>query len=365
MQKFLKVIAGIGLALVWAVAAVQFIVPGGIERVTSSVATIFRGDGQVEIVDENIPLAGPSTDGPSLNGWLQVQGAQLTNAAGDPFRLRGMSSHGIAWYPQYSELAAIATTKTYGANLFRVAMYVDDTPGNYTTDASDKEENEKTMFAAIDNALSLDMYVIADWHVMEDGNPLNRVDDAVDFFGRLSAKYASEPGVIYEICNEPNGDGVTWEVISAYADQVIPVIQANAPDALILVGTPEFSSDLKSAMSQPLPHENIMYAYHYYSSTLDKSYATVLDRAWEEKFPVFVTEWGMGNGETALTEEEKQAATEFLVYTEAHKLSWVNWSLCNKDESFSAILPDVSSTSGWTVDDLTPSGQLIFSAFNW
>lgn len=361
MRKLLKIVTGIALAMVWGVSAVQFIAPGGVAGVTSSIASRLGGTEYVELADESVPLSGPSTDGPAQNGWLQVREGILTNAAGEPFQLQGMSSHGLAWFPQYTQSAAIATTKSFGANLFRVAMYVDDTPGNYTTDAADQESNTNAMITAIDNALALDMYVIADWHIMEDGNPMNRVECAVAFFDALSAKYADEPGVLYEICNEPNGEG-TWEVISAYADEVIPVIRANAPEALILVGTPEYSSDLMSPLREPLAHDNIMYAYHYYSNAADKSYDAVLEDAREASLPVFVTEWGMGSGETPASEQEQQRAAEFLAYLQEHGISWANWSLCNKNESFSAILPNVFRVSGWTDEDLTASGKLVFGA---
>lgn len=361
MRKFFKAATGTALALVWGVAAVQFFMPGGIASVSSSVTTMLGGAAQIQLADDPIPLAAPSADGYAQNGWLQVREGRLTNAAGEPFQLRGMSSHGLAWFPEYTGISAIATTKSYGANLFRIAMYVDDAPGNYTTDARDQQANTSAMTAAVDNALSLDMYAIVDWHVLEDGNPLNRVDSAVAFFDAMSAKYADAPGVLYEICNEPNG-GTSWEDIYAYAERVIPVIRANAPDALILVGTPEYSSDLLSAMAKPLPYDNVMYAYHYYSSMAPEAYEGVLEAARDAQFPVFVTEWGVGGGNVPVTAEEVQRASDFLLYLQDHTLSWANWSLCNKDESFSALQPSVSSLGSWTEDDLTDSGKLVFDA---
>lgn len=359
MTRFLKGIVGVALALVWGLSAVQFLVPGGVNAVITGLAR----PAEIEILDENIPLAGPSADGRTENGWLQVKDGVLANEAGEPFQLRGMSSHGIAWFPQYTSTAAIATTKSHGANLFRVAMYVDNEPGNYTTNVKDQQTNTDAMITAIENALKLDMYVIADWHIMEEGNPMSRVEDAVQFFDELSARYAEEPGVIYEICNEPN-DGATWADITAYADQVIPAIQANAPNALILVGTPEYASDLMAAVREPLPYENIMYTYHYYTSTTDKSYRVVIKQALDDKIPVFVSEWGMGGGDLPVTEDVEQKTAEFLAFIEENQLSWANWSLSNKDESYSALRPKVSALSGWTDEDLTASGKLVFNALS-
>lgn len=357
MRRYLRAIAVTALALVWGVSAIQLLVPGGVGAVIGGIG----GGVQIEIMDESIPLAGPQGKGRTENGWLKVQGGRLLNEAGAPFQLKGISSHGIGWFPQYTGAASIATVKTYGANVFRVAMYVDDEPGNYTTDEKDMHTNTEAMCAAIDNALALNMYVIADWHILEDGNPLNRVDQAVAFFSALSAKYAGDPGVIYEICNEPNGSA-TWEDIRAYADEVIPAIRANAPDALIIVGTPEYASSLQPAVQSPLPYENVMYAYHYYSHIPDEVYQAELGAALEAGLPVFISEWGVGSGDTTVTEEQARRAAAFLQYAQAKNLSWVNWALCNKDESFSAILPTVATPGGWTEEELTTSGKLVFSA---
>ena len=103
-----------------------------------------------------------------------------------------------------------------------------------------------------ESALAEDLYVILDWHILNDSDPNEHIEEAKDFFDQLSAHYADEPGILYEICNEPNGD-VTWEQISAYAEEVIPVIRKNAPDAVILVGTPNYCSHLDGPLSDPLP----------------------------------------------------------------------------------------------------------------
>jgi endoglucanase len=49
------------------------------------------------------------------------------------------------------------------------------------------------------------MYVIVDWHILSDGNPLANEDAAKAFFAEVSERYKGSPNVIYEICNEPNG----------------------------------------------------------------------------------------------------------------------------------------------------------------
>lgn len=192
-------------------------------------------------------------------GWLRVSGTSIVSENGEKLQLRGVSSHGITWYPQYTGYDATRSTKDWGANVFRVAMYVAQDKGFIYF----QEENEERMYRIIEDASSPGMYVIADWHVLRDKNPLLYKEEAKAFFERLSSEYAGNPAVIYEICNEPNGD-TSWEDIRAYANEIIPIIRNHSPKALILVGTQKFSSRFEGPMESPLAFENIMYVMHKY-----------------------------------------------------------------------------------------------------
>ena len=37
----------------------------------------------------------------SANGRLQIKGRQIVNEKGKAFVIKGVSTHGLAWYPQY------------------------------------------------------------------------------------------------------------------------------------------------------------------------------------------------------------------------------------------------------------------------
>jgi len=301
-------------------------------------------------------------NGVGRHGALRVEGTRLVNHSGEAVQLRGMSSHGLQWYPEYANYRALVTTKEYGANLFRAAMYADGSLNGYCQDKESAAYNKRMLYSAVENALAADMYVIADWHLLEDENPLALINEAIPFFDELSRFYADEPGVIYEICNEPNGSA-TWADIKAYADMVIPVIRKNAPDAVILVGTPEHSSALQDAMNAPLSYHNIMYSYHYYTGLAGDSFYATLDTAKARGLPVFISEWGIcANPSTG--QMDYANAKAFIEYIKKNQLSWTNWSLSNKAEDYSAIRPEVTKISGWTEADLTEGGKLIFAALD-
>lgn len=298
----------------------------------------------------------PVSGGAAQNGWLQVKGTQLCNEAGEPVVLRGMSSHGIQWYPQYTGKNAIAATADHGANVFRVAMYTEEQ--GYL---SNKEEIKGRVVDAVDAAISLDMYVVIDWHILSDGDPNTHTDEAIKFFKEISKRYREAPNVIYEICNEPNGS-VSWEDISRYAKQVIPAIRENSPKAVVICGTPTWSQEVDQAAKAPLPYGNMLYALHFYAGTHKQDLRNKAKAAISTGLPLFVSEWGVsdasGSGGVYLSEAE--AWLEFL---EENHISWINWSLCDKAESSAALRPGASGNGGWKSGDLSDSGKFVFSRF--
>lgn len=290
--------------------------------------------------------------GVSSHGQLTVADGVLTDKNGEQFQLRGMSTHGIAWYPEYINEEAFLSVKDAGGNVIRAAMYT-DTENGYLADA---QNNIELVVKAIEIAKSLDMYVIVDWHILSDGDPSANQDAAIEFFEEIAGRYAKDPAVIYEICNEPNG--VEWNTIKEYANAVFPVIRAHSPNAVIILGTPHYSTDLREAVLQPFSEENFMYAYHFYEGQ-HTSYS-ILEYVAEHNVPVMVSEWGINydeNGTPAL-----EAGSEFVDYLNKNKISWCAWSLCNKDEIFSVLKADCEKYGGWSDEDLTDVGSIIFNA---
>ncbi len=295
-----------------------------------------------------------ASNGVKQNGWLRVKGTRLVNEKGKPVILRGMSSHGLQWFPQFTTKNAIGATAAYGANLFRIAMYTEE--GGYL---SQKEEILKRLYSAVDAAIARNMYVIIDWHILSDGNPLLHQSEARAFFKKVSARYKSSPNVLYEICNEPNGEG-TWEKIRPYAKSVIPVIRKNSPASVILVGTPTWSQDVDVAAQNPLPYRNLMYSCHFYAGTHGEWLRTRVKTALDQGLPIFVTEWGTSDASGSGGVFKKEAG-KWIRFMNKHGLSWANWSYCNKDESSAALTGNANVENGVTRRELSESGRYVFS----
>ena len=291
-------------------------------------------------------------DGVAAHGALRVEGTQLVDKNGDAVQLKGVSTLGIVWFPQFVNKDAFADIKSWGGNTIRLAMYTEEYDGYLS--GGNQEEQLNRLDEGIKAATDLDMYVIVDWHILSDGNPNQYKEEAKTFFDEMSAKYKDYDNVIYEICNEPNG-GTTWEDIRSYAEEVIPVIRNHAKDAVIIVGTPTWSQDVDAVAAHPLEEENLMYACHYYAATHKQELRDKVKKALDAGTPVFISEYSIcdasGNGGIDYDEAEKWAE-----FTDENQLSYIQWNLANKEETSSLIKSGCDKTSGWTDEDLTETG---------
>lgn len=292
-----------------------------------------------------------------IHGQLQVVGSDLVDKSGQVVQLKGMSLWDATSYGEFVTDTSLAFLRDdWGMSLFRVPMYTDYNGrfiGKSGTDA---------LLRVSKTALDSGMYVLVDWHILVDGDPLKYKEEAKAFFAVAAEAFKDYPNVIYEICNEPNGHDTTWKGnIVPYAMEVIPVIRAHDPDSVILVGTPTWSQEPHTAADSPLPFDNLMYVLHYYAGSHDwKEMARRIDYAKSKGKGVFVTEWGATSSDVRGNVFPVQSI-EFVNMLAERKVSWANWSLSTKIEPTSMVKPGVSYTGPWLDGDLTESGLLVRS----
>jgi len=272
--------------------------------------------------------AAVETARPSVNGRLQVKGTQLTDASGKTVQLRGVSTHGLVWYPNMvSGNLFRQIAQDWNGNLVRLAMYSEQ----YCENKSLQDTSLKLMRKGIEAAIAADMYVLVDWHIMNDSDPNEHKEEAKQFFDLIASEYKDSPNLIFEICNEPNGE-TTWSDVQLYAEEIIPVIRAQIPDAVILVGTPEYDRNLGDAVLQPLHFPNLMYVLHFYSATHGEGLRQELTAALNSGLPVFVSECGIsetsGNGTLDFA-----CAADWFTLLNDKKISYAVWNLSDKEES--------------------------------
>ena len=293
------------------------------------------------------------------HGQLSVKGTDIVHESGSKYQLKGVSTHGITWFPDYVNKDAFQSIRDdWDANLVRLAMYTDTGDSNGYCSGGDKDSIRGLVDAGVTAATELGMYVIIDWHILNDNNPNSHIDDAKEFFDDVSAKYSSNHNVIYEICNEPNG-GTSWSDIKSYAEIIIPVIRKNDKNAIIIVGTPNWSQDVDIVSEDPITgYDNIMYAVHFYAATHKDDLRNKVKTAISNGLPVFVSEFSLcdasGNGGI-----DYDSSDVWFDLINDNNLSYASWSLCNKNETSALIKPDSTATSTITIDDLSDTGKYV------
>lgn len=293
-----------------------------------------------------------------MNGKLKLVGNQLSSECGNAVQLRGMSTHGLNHFPSCAKNISFTSLKNdWNCDIVRLAMYVEETNG-YLTDPT-------TWKIKIDNYVdqigALGMYCLIDWHILSDGDPNKNITAAKEFWTHMSNKHKGKKHVLYEICNEPNG--VSWSTIKTYANTIIPLIRANDPETVIIVGTPEWSSKPKLVVDGgPITGTNaynVMYTFHFYAAT--HSYLRPEIQTAAGSIPIFATEWGLSSstGDGTININEGKLWMDIFAGNNNgnQKISWCNWSFSDKSETSAALKVGSCDNSAWT--NTTESGTQV------
>lgn len=282
-------------------------------------------------------------------GQLQVNGAQLCDKKGKPVVLRGVSMGWHNFWPRfYNEKAVKWLKEDWKATVIRAAMGT-IMNNNYI---ENKEFALQCIEPVIKAAIKNNIYVIVDWHSHE-----IQTKEAVEFFAYIAEKYGKYPNVIYEIFNEPVND--SWERLKVYAETVIEEIRKYDKDNIILVGNPHWDQDIDLVAQSPLTgFKNIMYTVHFYAATHKAYLRDKMVAAVRQGIPVFVSECaGMeASGDGTLDYEEWQKWNDTM---EAYGISWVNWSVSDKNETCSMLLPEAKSEGEWTDNVIKEYGHKV------
>lgn len=283
----------------------------------------------------------------SKHGKLKVSGTQLVDEQGQPLVLRGMSYGWHCLWPRFYNAGSVKwLKKDWNINVVRAALGVELGNDSYLKRPDWSKQKIK---AVVDAAIKEDLYVIIDWH----SHNIN-LEEAKVFFAEMAETYGKNPHVIYEIFNEP--DEETWDEVKKYATEIINVIREKDPDNIILVGSPHWDQDIHIVADDPLQgFSNIMYTLHFYAATHKQELRDRGNYALKKGIPIFISESaGMtASGDGPLDQAEWQ---KWIDWAEENKISWITWSVSDKNETCSVLLPSASSNGNWKDKDLKESG---------
>ncbi len=308
------------------------------------------------IVRPRVSSPNPEGSPVARHGKLRVSGSSLVDADGRPVQLRGMSSFWINWEEgaRFVNRDAIAwLARDWRISVYRIAVGVEP-KGAYL---SNPVEMLARTTAAIDACIEAGVYVIVDWHAHE---TLHYAVQETAFFKGIAQAYGKYPNLIYEIWNEPVH--LSWkDRIKPYSEAIIRnAIRPADPDNVILVGTSTWSQDVDECARDPIEGTNLMYTLHFYAGSHGESLRKRAETARKSGLPIFVSEWGISQadgGSNGLIFPD--SSDLWLEWMDGNSISWVNWSVSDKEESAAALKPGANATGGWGGEDLTPSGLYV------
>lgn len=286
-------------------------------------------------------------------GQLQVKGTQLCDYQGRPVTLRGVSLSWHNWWPRFYNKKIMKTLKRdWHCSVVRAAMGVqpeEDPKGGYNQNPG---WAVSCLTPIIETAIKQNVYVIIDWHSHH-----MYTREAKQFFGEMAQKYGHYPHIIYEIFNEPIED--TWTDMKKYATEVISEIRKYDPDNIVLIGSPHWDQDIHLVANSPLEgFQNIMYTVHFYAATHGEDLRQRTEEAVKSGIPVFISECGFmeasGDGPV-----DMESTEQWIQLCERLGLSWVCWSISDKGETCSMLLPQAKSAGPWSDSVIKPYGQQV------
>ncbi|MBP3597772.1 MAG: glycoside hydrolase family 5 protein [Clostridia bacterium] len=293
----------------------------------------------------------------SCHGKLKVKSGKVINENGKEFIIQGISTHSISEFSQYINCETFKTLKEdFNINTIRLAMYTQEELGY-------SQELHLKIDEGVKYATELGLYVIIDWHILKDNDPNINKESAKIFFEEMAYKYKDYNNVIYEICNEPNGD-VSWDDIKKYAIEIIKIIRNHDKDGIIIIGTPNYCQKIEEAEKNPIEgYNNLLYSFHFYAGTHKKELREKLEKVVDSNFPVIISEFGISEASGTGNVDENEANI-WINYLRKNKIGYICWNLSNKDEASAILNPGVQSLFNWNVEELSKTGLWLKNIYN-
>ncbi|MCP2267004.1 cellulase family glycosylhydrolase [Promicromonospora thailandica] len=261
----------------------------------SALALVMAGLGlAVPATASGAPDAAPDA-APAAVSRLGTSGNQIVDAAGTPVQLRGVSvlapRHNAECpecHPRpISDVIDMTVSDGWQSDVVRLPVTV-------WGSLSVQENVERYVDPYVQQAVDLGIYIIVDLHHVSDygstGVPRSAVSEFWDYVAPL---YADVPNVIYEVFNEPVAPA-SWSTWKSYIQPVVDDIRAVAPQTLLLVGSPQWSTYVNQAAADPVAGNDIAYVYHLYPNQGDATAANLDARFGNaaRQIPVILTEFG-------------------------------------------------------------------------
>ena len=301
---------------------------------------------------------------PELTGppELRVVGNHLEDAGGHLVRLQGVNIPSLEWDPKgdhFQESLDVALG-AWKAKVIRVPLAQDLWFGYFKGNRA--ADGGKAYREYLDNVIKTisdrNAYVMLDLHWSDGGHWGENVgqhsmpdDHSLEFWNEVSARYANNPAVLFDLYNEPHD--VSWDVWKNGGEveernedpsrglhltyhtpglqAILDAVRSTGARNIVVASGLDWGYDLRGILDGhalvDAKGNGVLYATHIYPWKKDRESRVTPVIA---RYPVFVGEvgtkpWKAGDPphENVYTDTW---APEVLAYIDQHQLSWTAWS---------------------------------------
>ena len=302
-----------------------------------------------------LPTSGLSAEEPGLPD-LKVTGNHLTTMSGAEVRLHGVNIPSLEWSQGDHLSNSVAVASDWGANIIRLPLSQDRWFGHTPEKNDGGAFYRQTVRDFVDNAAAKKCYVILDLHWSDGGVWGEYIgqhympdDNSVPFWKEVSAAFANNPGVLFDLYNEPhdiswdvwrNGGAVVDETSKANDGQtlryhtpgmqkLLDVCRGQGAKNVVIAGGLDWAYDLRGVTDgyalDDLKGNGVVYSTHIYPMKTWYTHGNTKSQDWNrlilpasEKYPVIVGEFGSGTN---------NYAGKVVEFANQNDLSWVAWCL--------------------------------------
>lgn len=261
---------------------------------------------------------------------LHVQGNWLTTPNGEPVTLRGVSLCSISYNDPQKLLETLAQQKDgWSVDVVRLPVQ----PSEWDRLGPDQFIHDN-LDPAVRQCRIAGLYCVIDWHEVADWQSETITARLNSFWGKVAPRYKNDPFILYEVFNEPRNPAddtlENWRAYRSRAQLWVDEIRSDAPDTVLLVGSPRWSQLAGFAAIEPLRGNNLVYTYHLYHGSPRADWDRLFGHA-SEKIPLFISEWGWSslirNRLTPFYGTLSGFANPVKAYLDLHpQISWTAWS---------------------------------------
>ena len=320
---------------------------------------------------------GPVISSPSIISELHVEGKYIRTSKGTAVRLTGVNIPSLEWSNEgehISQSIQIAI-KDWGANVIRFPLCQDRWFGKADGQSDSGKSYKAIVEMAINQTINLGAYAVIDLHWSDAGVwgsylGQHKMPDqnSLIFWKDFAKKYSNNPGVLFDLYNEPhdvdwniwksggevseviNGNNISYNSIGL--QNLIDSIRSEGAKNLVIINGLDWGYDLSGVLKgYELADANgngIIYGSHIYPWKGSDFITWDLHAGSISKYhPVYIGEVGCQPNPSIIY--PNIWAPEIIQYINSHNLSWTAWSF--HPSAYPCLISDwnYTPTSYWGV----------------